>query len=80
MVSSVTVFIMASILFFAVGFLCGCFCRKAGKRIETTSAEDDPYYGHLRLNQSDPYYDDVILKQCEQKLELKENVAYSSVQ
>ena len=66
--SSVTVFVVASILFFIVGFLCGHFCRKErGKVDEAIPQSEKP--------QGTPYYDDVVLKQ-EQGLELKENVAY----
>ena len=70
--SSVTVFVVVSILFFIVGFLCGYFCRKESK---ATDHEVDLDKTHT------PYYDDVELKQPdEQELELKENVAYASVQ
>ena len=69
MASSVTVFVVASTLFFIVGFLSGHFCRKQRKMTESGQ-------GHT------PYYDDVVLKQHhehEQGLQLKENVAYGSV-
>ena len=65
--SSVTVFVVASILFFIIGFLCGHFCRKERK---TTA---------IVPQTSTPYYDDVVLQQHEQELELKENVAYAPV-
>ena len=72
--SSVTVFAVASILFFIVGFLCGCFCQKKRK----TAAETFPPAGGQRQI---PYYDDVVLQQPdEQDLELKDNVAYAPVQ
>ena len=63
MASSVTVFVVASILFFIIGFLCGYFCRKERKTAD-----------HEKQS---PYSDDV-LKQCEQdqELELKETAAY----
>ena len=65
--SSVTTFVMASILFFIAGFLYGNFYQK--KRSIRPS-------GQTRI----PYYDDVVLQQREQELELKENVAYGPVQ
>ena len=66
--SSVTVFVVASILFYIAGFLSGHFriCRRRNKT-ETVSQSEK--------TQGTPYYDDVVLKQ-EQELELKENVAY----
>ena len=63
MASSVTVFAVASILFFTSGFLCGHFRQK--KRNPT--------------NQTIPLYDTVQPKQYEQELELKANVAYGPV-
>ena len=67
--SSVTVFVVASILFFIVGFLCGHFCRKERKPAEIVPP--------AAVQTQIPYYDDVVLKQ---ELELKANVAYGSVQ
>ena len=80
--SSVTVFTVASILFFVVGFLCGHFCqkkRKSSTTAATSSSEIAPPMttdGQTQI----PYYDDVVLQQptrpSETDLELKENVAY----
>ena len=68
MASSVTVFVITSILFFIIGFLSRYFCRKVRKMAGTTSPTEQPQI---------PYYDDVILRQQEeQELELKENIAY----
>ena len=66
--SSVTVFVVTSLLFFIIGFLSGHFCRK-----KRTTAD------HKVAKKQIPYYDDVVLKQPDQELELKENVAYSPV-
>jgi hypothetical protein len=78
--SSVTVFTVASILFFIVGFLCGHFCQKkrksstaAGETVTPAGSE-----GSAGLTQT-PYYDDVVLQQREPDLELKENVAYGPI-
>ena len=75
--SSVTVFVVVSILFFTIGFLCGHCCQE--KRKSSTAAADletvPPSCGQIQI----PYYDDVVLQQCEQELELKENVAYGPV-
>ena len=66
--SSVTTFVVASILFFIVGFLCGNYYQK---RRSTRPS------GQTQIR----YYDDVVLQQPdEQELELKENVAYVSAQ
>ena len=66
--SSVIVFTMAS---FIIGFLCGRFCRRERKR--------DGKLPQTQTPRSD-VYDDVVLQQHEQNLELKENVAYSRIQ
>ena len=63
-----TVFVVASIFFFIVGFLCGHFCRKERKPAEIVP----PAVGQTQI----PYYDDVVLKQ---ELELKANVAYGPI-
>ena len=63
--SSVTV--VASILFFVVGFLCGNVYQK--KRSIRHS-------GQTQI----PYHDDVVLQKSEQELQLKKNVAYGPVQ
>ena len=83
--SSVTVFVIASIIFFSVGFLCGHFCQK--KRKPSTSV-------HVGHGESVPPiatggqqtqmlcdYDDVVLRPHDivQELELKDNVAYGPV-
>ena len=69
--SSVSVFVVASILFFTFGFLSGYVCHKKRKANETGP--------HDKKIQCSPYYDDVVLKQ-EQELELKENTAYGLMQ
>ena len=68
---SVTAFAVGSTLFFITGFLCGHFCQKESK----ITAE---YVSQCEKTQGTPYYDDVVLNQHEQKLELKEN-AYTPV-
>jgi hypothetical protein len=86
--SSVTVFTVASISFFIVGFLCGHFCQKKRKS-STAAGEAVPPAGSGGAAASEavtpagsrgqpqaPYYDDVVLQQREPDLELKENVAY----
>ena len=61
-VASVTVFVVTSILFFFVGFLCGHFCRKESTKITVQN----------------PIYDDIQIKKHEHEVELKTNVAYAS--
>ena len=74
--SSVTVFTVASILFFIVGFLCGHFCQR--RRKSSTAGETVPPGGSGGQAQT-PYYDDVVLQQ-EFEVELRENVAYGPLQ
>ena len=69
--SLVTAFVVGSILFFIIGFLCGHYCRKKKKVMATASQCKKTTHGT-------PYYDDVVLNQ-QQELELKENVAYAPV-
>ena len=67
--SSITVFVVISILFFIIGFLSRSFCCKERKTAGMPSPTEQPQI---------PYYDDVVLKQREeQALELKENLAYA---
>ena len=77
--SSVTVFTIASILFFTIGFLCGHF-RQMRRKSSTTAAagETVPPAGSRGQTQT-PYYDDVVIQQSDQELELKENVAYGPI-
>ena len=70
-VSSVSVFVVASTVFFTFGFLSGYVCHKK-RKVDGTVPLD-------QKTQSSPYYDDVVLKQ-EKELELKENTAYGLMQ
>ena len=65
-----TAFTLGSILFFIVGCLCGRFYQKDNKVTAGTADQC-----HSEKTQDAPYYDDVVLKQYEQNLELEENVA-----
>ena len=75
--SSVTVFTVASILFFIVGFLCGHFCQRKRKSSTTAAAGETAPPGGT--GGQTPYYDDVVIQQSDQELELKENVAYGPI-
>ena len=83
MASSVT-FIASSSIFFIIGFLCQHFCQKFKERHSTSMINTQSSTGPRTASQenipSTPIYDDVVLKQREQELELKENIAYASVQ
>ena len=69
MVSSVTVFIATSILFFFIGFFCGHSCRKQSTVSTGTGAVE-------KLN---TLQDDLQPRQLEDDLELKTNVVYGLV-
>ena len=73
--SLVTVFTVASILFF--GFLCGHFCQK--RRESSTRAAAGETVPPGRSGGQIPCYDDVVLQQ-EFEVELKKNVAYGPLQ
>jgi hypothetical protein len=87
--SSVTVFTVASILFFIVGFLCGHFCQKkrksstaAGETVtpagsggaRAAASEASAVTGSGGSRQTQTPHDDVVIQQ--EEVELKENVAY----
>jgi hypothetical protein len=67
--SSVTVLIVTAIFFFMADFPSRHFYQKERK----IAAE------HQVINKETPYYDDIVIKQQGQDLELKENVAYAPV-
>ena len=81
MASSVT-FIAGSSMFFIIGFLCRYFCQKFKERhsIINTQTSTGPRTTNQENIPSTPVYDDVVLKQHEEELEVKENIAYASVQ
>ena len=77
--SSVTVLVVASILFFALGSLCVHFriCHKRRKPSAAAAGETQSVTPMAAGGQTQiPYYDDVVLKL---EVELKENVAYGRV-
>ena len=81
MASSAT-FVAGSSVFFIIGFLYQHFCRKFKERHSTVSTQTSTFSRTANQGNilSTPVYDDVMLKQCEQELELKENIAYAPVQ
>jgi hypothetical protein len=75
-VASTLTFIVGSIIFFIIGFLCGHFCQKERHKIQTSTGPETASQCDQENIPRTPFYDDVVLKQQEQELELKENVAY----
>ena len=67
--SSVTTFAMGSLVFFVVGYLCGRLHQRNKQLAE-------PRHVPPPAKNVAPMYDDIILKQHEQELELKSNIAY----
>ena len=55
MASSVTVFAVASVLFFIIGFLSGHFCQKGRKRDETVPALQQHEEQELELKENVAY-------------------------
>jgi hypothetical protein len=81
-VASTLTFVVGSIIFFIIGFLCGHFCQKERHKTQISTGPGTANQCDQDRNISStqaPYYDDVVLKQHEQELELKENVAYAPV-
>ena len=66
-VSSISVFIVSTSLFFTFGYLCGHYRRKQEQN--SPSSAEKP----------NPVYEDVLPKDHDQILELKSNIAYASV-
>ena len=62
--TSITAFVVGSILFFITGFLCRHFCQKG--KTETVQEVQGLTYS---------YYGNVVIQKQEQELELNENVA-----
>ena len=69
---AVSVFVVSSVLFFIVGFLCRHFAYVCGKREPLSETVSPPE------EKPTPLYDDVIPQQQEQELELNTNVAYGT--
>ena len=69
--SSVSVFILSSVLFLTIGLVCGCYCGQKWKKFV------DKVTKKSALPQPNPLYEDVVIPV--QDVELKENAAYSSV-
>ena len=76
--SSVT-FVAGSSIFFIIGFLCGHFCRKEKHNSQTSTGSRTASQSDQGNIPSTPYYDDVVIQQSDQELELKENVAYGPI-
>ena len=66
--SSITAFIVTSVLFFTVGFLSHHFCQRRKTAVP-----------HKAAKKEIPYYDDVVLEQQRHELELKKNIVYAPV-
>ena len=73
MASSVTVFAVASILFFVVGFLCGHFCHKKRKSSTTAAAGETVPPGGSGGHTQTPYYDTVRGTWCYNHMNLTWN-------
>ena len=74
-------FIAGSSIFFIIGFLCRYFCQKFKERhsINNTQTSTVSRTANRDNIPSTPIYDDVVLKQREEELELKENIAYAPI-
>ena len=75
-ISSVTVFVVSSVLFFILGFVCGQLYKKQKHSVETVPPLDSPDPMATTLT---PLYEDIQPKRNEEELELKTNVAYGPV-
>ena len=62
---------MGSLMCFIVGFLCGCLYQRHKQLAESTHGIAPPPTKNVI-----PVYDDIILEQHQQEMELKTNVAY----
>ena len=85
MASSVTVFILSSVLFFIVGYVCGCFSQKHKQSTACKEISDEIVCP--QQSQPKPVYEDVLPKSMQEvqerdfhDFELKKNVAYGPAQ
>ena len=70
-------FLMTSVFIFIVGFVCGhCFSQRRGKRISETIVQGEHSCPICDPNLTYEAVLPKVVKQEEQDLELKENVAY----
>ena len=67
--SSISLFIVTSVLFSVFGYLCGVYCQK--QQQNSPSSANKPTPG--------PAYEDVLPKDYEHKLELQSNIAYAPI-
>ena len=86
--SSITVFIFSSLVFFIIGYLCGCrFGYKGHKPSDSGIVSTGNLEGTVSLQQyqsqpAQPLYEDVIpnvtSEDKQREFELEENIAYGS--
>ena len=69
--SSVTVFVLSTVLFFIIGFVSGHFCHKQRKSVQLVTSP--PPHVHPTI----PLYDEVLPKDSEVQMET--NSAYLTV-
>lgn len=75
-ITAISVFSVSSVLFLAIGFLCGCcYKKKKGSVLEKKSSILD-----LQEERFSPQCKEIQLECQKNVVELKENVAYISVQ
>ena len=75
--SSVSVFVVTSILFFIAGFLCRHFCQTIVNDKNEPEIQADCESENRPLG---PLYDNVLLNQhSSEAVELKENIAYGPI-
>ena len=72
--SSVSAFILASVLFLTIGLAYGCYYGRKWRKSEDKVTENQQI---TQPAQPNPLYEDIAIQ--EQELELKENAAYSSI-
>ena len=72
--SSISAFILASVLFLTIGLACGCYCGWKWRKSEDKVTENQQI---TQPTQPNPLYEDIAIQ--EQELELKGNAAYSSI-
>ena len=77
-VSSVTVFILSSILFFIIGFVSGRFSKRE-KSSSNVHTSEDRTIPTPSPQQSVVYEDIIAPRQHDKDLEMKENVAYGPI-
>ena len=83
--SSIAVFIFSSLVFFIIGYLCGCRfgckCYKlldSGTIVSTGTSDEAVSQQQYKNQPAQPVYEDITSEDKQREIELEENIAYGT--